>query len=99
MELSARKVVTIVAEAALESRLVTDLQKLGVPGYTVSPAHGAGVRGQREGDIEGGNIRIEAVVKHDIIDAILERLQTHYFPHYACVAWVSDAAIVRGEHF
>lgn len=99
MELSARKVVTIVAEAALESRLVADLQKLGVPGHTVSPAHGAGVRGQREGDIEGGNIRIEAVVKDDIVDTILERLQTHYFPHYACVAWVSDAAIVRGEHF
>ena len=99
MELSARKVITIVAEAALESRLVADLQKLGVPGYTVSPAHGAGVRGQREGDIEGGNIRIEAVVKDDIVDTILERLQTHYFPHYACVAWVSDAAIVRGEHF
>ena len=99
MDLSARKVVTIVAEAALESRLVADLQKLGVPGYTVSAAHGAGVRGQREGDIEGGNIRIEAVVKDDIVDTILERLQTHYFPHYACVAWVSDAAIVRGEHF
>jgi len=99
MTLSPRKVVTVVAEAALESRLVSDLQKLGVPGYTVSPAHGAGVRGQREGDIEGGNIRVETVVKDDLADAVLQHLQIHYFPHYACVAWVSDAAIVRGERF
>ena len=99
MTLSPRKVVTVVAEAALESRLVSDLEKLGVPGYTVSPAHGAGVRGQREGDIEGGNIRVETVVREELANTILDRLQTHYFPHYACVAWVSDAEIVRGERF
>lgn len=99
MELTPRTVVTIVAEAALESRLVHDLTKSGAPGYTVTTAHGAGVRGQREGDIEGGNIRIETVLPHDTAVAILELLKTKYFPHYACVAWLHDATVVRGEHF
>lgn len=99
MELTSRTVVTIVAESALESRLIGDLQTAGVPGYTVTPAHGAGVRGQREGDIQGGNIRIETVLPHETAVAILAMLQDKYFSHYACVAWLSQASVVRGEHF
>ncbi|MDR9396193.1 P-II family nitrogen regulator [Pontimonas sp.] len=99
MELTSRTVVTIVAESALESRLVADLSAAGVPGYTVTPAHGAGVRGQREGDIQGGNIRIETVLPHDTALGILAMLQDKYFSHYACVAWLSQASVVRGEHF
>ena len=99
MELTPRTVVTIVAESALESRLVGDLQRAGVPGYTVTPAHGAGVRGQREGDIQGGNIRIETVLTKDKAHSILEMLREKYFSHYACVAWLSEAMVVRDEHF
>ena len=99
MELTPRTVVTIVAESALESRLIADLQRAGVPGYTVTPAHGAGVRGQREGDIQGGNVRIETVLTRDKALAVLELLKEKYFSHYACVAWLSDATVVRDEHF
>lgn len=99
MELTSRTVVTIVAESALESRLVGDLTAAGVPGYTVTPAHGAGVRGQREGNIQGGNIRVETVLPHETAVAILAMLQEKYFSHYACVAWLSEASVVRGEHF
>jgi acetylglutamate kinase len=99
MELIARKLVTIVAESALEKRLVEDLNSQGIKGYTVSGAHGAGVRGQREGDLQGGNIRVECVVSEALVDSIFALLETNYFPHYACVAWVSVVQVARGENF
>jgi nitrogen regulatory protein P-II 2 len=99
MELVKRKLVTIVAESALEKRLVEDLSSHGIKGYTVSGAHGAGVRGQRAGDLQGGNIRIECVVNEALVDTIFVLLTEHYFPHYACVAWTQDVQVAREEHF
>ena len=99
MELVTRTLVTIVAESALEKRLVDDLNGLGIKGYTVSGAHGAGVRGQRLGDLQGGNIRVECVARESLVDAIFALLAEHYFPHYACVAWTSAVQVAREEHF
>lgn len=99
MDLIDRKLVTIVAESALEKRLVEDLSAQGIKGYTVSGAHGAGMRGQRAGDLQGGNIRVECVVSEPLVDTIFALLTEHYFPHYACVAWAQDVQVAREEHF
>jgi len=99
MELVERQLVTIVAESALEKRLVQDLNDSGIRGYTVSLVHGAGVRAQREGDLQGGNIKIECVVGEELVTTIFTLLEQHYFPHYACVAWVQPTSVARGEHF
>ncbi len=99
MELVEKTLVTIVAEAALESRLLDDLQRSGVRGYTVTSAHGAGVRGGREGDLEGGNVRIECVAHDAAAQAIMALLKERYFAHYACVAWLQNVRVVRGENY
>ena len=39
---SQRKLLTVVCEGALESRLIKDLLALGAKGYTVTDAHGTG---------------------------------------------------------
>jgi hypothetical protein len=49
---SKRKLLTVVCEGALESRLIKDLLTLGAKGYTVTDAHGTGPRNQRNGDLE-----------------------------------------------
>ena len=51
MKYSARKLLTIVCEAALEPRLIRDSMALGAKGYTITDAHGAGPRNQRNGDL------------------------------------------------
>ncbi len=99
MDFVNKKLVTIVAESALEKRLIGELHDAGIRGYTVSTVHGAGIRGQRVGDLQGGNVKIECVVPSDRVEAIVTTLTTDYFPHYACVAWISDVGVVRGEHF
>jgi nitrogen regulatory protein PII len=99
MELVERKLLTIVVESALESRLLHDLAAAGITGHTVTMAHGAGLRGQREGDLQGGNVKVECVLKEEVAEKVFEILHQQYFPHYACVAWLADVSVARGENY
>lgn len=94
-----RKLLTIVSEAAVESRLIRDCMALGAKGYTVTDAHGAGPRNQRNGDLEGGNTRIEIVADEATVSKIVEKLEADYFPHYACSLWVSDVEVLREDRY
>lgn len=67
--------------------------------YTVSAAHGEGPRNQRAGDISGGNIRIESVLSEAVLDEVLAKIATDYFPHYALSAWVTDVEVLRDERY
>ncbi len=97
--LNKRKLVTIVIETSLAHRLEDDLIECGAKGFTSSLAHGAGPKNQRSSDIEGGNVRIETVVSDSVLEAILEKLKSNYFPHYAISCWVSEVEVVRDERY
>jgi nitrogen regulatory protein PII len=99
MSLKKRKLMTIVIETSLAHRLEEDLLECGAKGFTSSITHGAGPKNQRSSDIEGGNVRVETVVNDSVMEAILEKLQTSYFPHYAISCWVSDVEVVRDERY
>jgi nitrogen regulatory protein P-II 2 len=94
-----KKLLTIVAEAGLETRLVTMVHAKGAKRHTVSPAHGEGPRGQLAGDISGGNIRLETVVSPEVLALIIQVLEADYFPHYAVSCWVTDVEVIRQERF
>ncbi len=99
MKYSDRKLLTVVCEAALEPRLIRDCVALGAKGYTITDAHGAGPRNQRNGDLEGGNIRIEIIADGLTVQKIVEKLELEYFPHYAVSCWVSDIQILREDRY
>ncbi len=99
MKYSNRKLVTVVGEAALEARLIRDSLALGAKGYTITDAHGAGPRNQRNGDLEGGNIKIEIITDEVTVQKILEKLEVEYFPHYAVSCWVADVQILREDRY
>lgn len=99
MILKKRNLVTIVIETSIAHRLEEDLIDCGARGFTSSIAHGAGPRNQRSSDIEGGNVRIETVVNDSVLEVILEKLKTSYFPHYAISCWVSEVEVVRDERY
>lgn len=92
------KLITIVTEAVLETKLLREILDLGATGYTLTKAHGQGSRGTRAGELEG-NIKIETLVGPEVADLILAHVATHYFEHYAVVAYVTDTAVVRGEKY
>jgi len=93
------KLVTIVAESVLREPLLAALKRLGATGYTVTTAQGEGSRGMRVGEVPGDNQRIETLVGPELAEAILDLLQTSYFPNYAVVAWVADVVVVRRDKY
>jgi hypothetical protein len=99
LKYSDRKLLTVVCEAALEPRLIRDCVGLGAKGYTITDAHGAGPRNQRNGDLEGGNIRIEVIAEESTVKKIVEKLELEYFPHYAVSCWISDVQILREDRY
>ena len=75
MDAHIRTLLTVICEAALEKKLVADLEQLGAPGWTISDARGRGGRGVRSAgwDTEG-NIRVEIICTRDIAERIAGHL-------------------------
>lgn len=95
-----RKLLTVVTEAALESYLVRDLERLGAGGYTVTSARGKGSRGVRNAGWEtDANIRVEVVCEEQVARRIASHLQKNYYDDYAMVLLLSDVEVLRPEKF
>ena len=100
MELTARKLLTIVTEAALEDTLVRDIETLGARGYTITDARGKGGRGKRDATWgPHANIRIEVLCGADTALAICTALRERYSDDYSMVIYVSDVGVLRPEKF
>ena len=99
MTLVARKLLTIVTEAGLESRLVQDITKCGAKGFTITPSHGHGPKNLRIGDLEGGNIKLETVLSDSALESCLEMLNEKYIEHYTLTTWVSEVRVLRGDRY
>jgi nitrogen regulatory protein PII len=100
MNLRTRKLLTIVTEAAIESLLLQDLERLGAHGYTLTEARGKGRRGTRSSDWDASsNVRIEVVCDAATAEAIAAHLQATYYDDYAMILFVADVAVLRPEKF
>jgi hypothetical protein len=67
----------------LQDRLIHLITKLGVSGYTIIPAQGAGSHGKRMGDMAGynTNIEIKTIVTPEASDQLLEDLRPFQATH------------------
>lgn len=91
---------TVIAEALLERRLLDDFRALGATGWTVTAAHGHGAGGDHDEDlIGGGNVRIEVLAPRPVVERALAHLQQAYFPHWGMIAFVHDVEVVRSDKF
>lgn len=100
MHTERRKLLTIVAEAALEQRMIKDLERLGAHGYTITDARGKGSRGVRNAGWErSGNIRVEVVCDAKTAAAIAVHLKEHYYDNYAMILFIGDVEVLRPEKF
>jgi hypothetical protein len=100
IEPHARKLLTVITEAAIEKDLCADIERLGAHGYTVTDARGKGNRGVREASWEpSGNIRVEVVCVEAVAHAIAEHLRERYYAHYAMILFMSDVEVLRPGKF
>lgn len=93
------KLVTVVTERLLRDRVLDDLRACGAKGFTISNATGEGSRGVRASEWEGQNLRIEAVVSHDVAKRIVERIADDFFENYAVIVFLHDVQVVRGDKY
>ncbi|MCZ4282557.1 transcriptional regulator [Kiloniella laminariae] len=94
------KLVVIITESVIETTLLTDLEVLGVKGFTISDVRGRGHRGTRAGEWGiDGNIRIEIVCGESLSDQILAFLEQKYYDNYAMITYCSDVSVIRPEKF
>lgn len=75
--------VVIIGETVLQNRIIELLHTLGVTGYTVSQAQGAGRHGSRQSDLAdyNTNIEIKTVVSLSISDEIFAGLVKYQADH------------------
>jgi len=95
---SERRLVTVIAEAVLEDRLLADLRRWGVGGLTVVRAEGDPF-GSRVGDLEGAFLRVECVVGDAVAQRVLAGLAAAYFERFKVVAYDHPVRVVRGAKF
>ena len=93
-----RRLVTVIAEAVLEDRIVHDLRDWGVGGLTIVRAVGDPF-GSRVGDVEGGFRRIECLVSEATAERVLEGLAERYLMRFKVVAYDHPVRVVRGGKY
>jgi hypothetical protein len=99
-KLHPRRLLTIICEADLERQLVSEFERLGISGHTITDARGQGVHGDRDGLWPASaNIRIEVLCESSALDALLSLLELHYFKSYGLVVFVSDVSVLRADRF
>jgi nitrogen regulatory protein P-II 2 len=93
------KMLTIVALDSLQNRLIEDLKRCGVKGYTISEVEGEGLHSQHFSEWEGRNIKIETLAREETLHKVLKILGNQYFERYGIIAFVSTVEVLRKERF
>jgi len=102
MALETLRLIIIVAEADIASRLTKELAQLGVLGSNTTAGKGSwrrALEGRGPQEWSGPTVRIEAVVSQSVAEAVLARLSQAWFPHYVVFAWVSDVGVQRPDKY
>lgn len=95
-----KKMVTIIAESALEAMIVKNIKRFGASGYTLMYAMGNGDRGVRKGDWDQNkNIFLQTVCSDEVAHAIMDYLYEHYYEDYAIIAFATEVDIHRNNKF
>jgi MFS superfamily sulfate permease-like transporter len=90
------KRLTIVAEAALESRLVQTCRDAGASGYTAEPCHGVG---RRDIATDEPLVRLEAIVPDDVAGRILDAVRAECDAGHRITVCSETVDVLRPDAF
>ena len=95
-----KRLVVIIAEAVLESRLVRDARRLGAMGYTVADVRGGGMHESRDASFsEDRNIRMEVIAEEATAEAIAAHVLAAYAKDYRLSIYLADVSVLRPERY
>jgi nitrogen regulatory protein P-II 2 len=94
------KLLTILTEPEISDRVAADLRAAGARGLAMTEGRAEWQRAiaSRE-TFDGPVVRIETVVGAEVIDRAMRLLAEKWFPHYAVLAWVTDAEVLRPDRY
>lgn len=100
MQVHARKLLVIIAEAALEKQLVSAARRFGAQGHTIADVRGGGAHGERAARWDADRlIEMKVICEAAVAEALAQHLLASYAPHYALTLFVTDVGVFRPEKF
>jgi nitrogen regulatory protein PII len=94
------KLITVVCEAYAMDNLTRLLRECGARGWTFFPVQGTGARGDRTGEMpDFTNMQLQVIVRPEVADLILTRLEAELFPPFGMIAYESDVRVLRPDKF
>ncbi|MBU1191516.1 MAG: transcriptional regulator [Gammaproteobacteria bacterium] len=98
-ELHREKLINIVANAALESRLVEIAIREGATGYTVTDARGGGASGTQYGVFDSdSNIHFMMIAPDHLLQRMLDELSVMIRKGHHMVVYVSNTEVLRKKN-
>lgn len=100
MQKHAKTKLTVIAEAALEPRLVAELRRHHAQVWTISEVHGVFPEGERDGawDLDR-TIEVRVICDAAVADAIAEVLMAKFAAHYGLVIHFSEVQVLRPDRY
>lgn len=100
MNKHARTLLVIIAEAALEKRLIADSQRLGAQGYTVHDVRGGSRLSTREALWEADrSIEMKVICSQAVADNLAKHVIAAYGANYSLTVFFADVSVIRAEKF
>lgn len=100
MQTHAKKLLVIIAEAALEKQLIRDARQFGAHGYTLYDVRGGGERGERSAEWDADRLVEMKVICDDAVAAQLaQHVLAQYAPNYAVTLFTADVGVFRPQKF
>jgi nitrogen regulatory protein P-II 2 len=100
MQTHGRKMLVIIAEAALEKNLVRDARGFGAHGYTICDVRGGGESGDREARWEADrSIEMKVICDEAVAAQLAQHVLAEYARHYAVTLFTADVGVFRPQKF
>jgi len=93
------KLLTVICEPVLLSRLITTVRSLGATGFTISDVRGEGSGHKSTGEIPDEKMKIEVVADPDLAKNIMTEIAQTYFENYSLIIYATDIEVIRREKF
>lgn len=95
-----KTLLVIVAEAAIEKRLVADARERGALGWTATDVRGGGHSGEREGAWEADRtVELKIICDGAVADTIAAHVLATYAPHFSVALYFSPVQVLRPERY
>ena len=100
MDTHPRKLLVIIAEAALEKSLIADARAFGAHGYTLGDVRGGGGSGDREARWEADrSIEMKVICDAAVAGELARHVLASYAPNYAVTLFTADVGVFRPQKF